>query len=509
LNGGETAEAPDNLLAATLSALPDPWTLLIDRRIGDGLEPVDVVLIHPEIGIALVDNAPRDPAASAAALRARLESERFSEFFPGELPVVALSVASEEIAEIGDRLAAAFDAAPRLTIEDRDWADAVIELLLVPEDLSMAPMGGAARSNPAPTPSPLFEPPAAPVPEPRHAPQGETGIPPLHLMADWRPSDEEARAGTRRWAIAAAAIFILLAAAGMAWELGDDGSGEATLTAARQVEVPVTAARDTQMAPAKSAPAPAPSPPPVPPRPLLVFAAKPMVPPPRPLPRVAFVEAPKFVAKEKPPTPAAVQTADRAPPQATPIAAAEPPPTPVQTPKPAPPPHIAKAEPPPPAKRPPPQHVAAAPARAPEHAIERADHPPIDAADLPPLDDALPTPPPAPPTQAAEAPPPRETVASREPPTRLPEISNDAVPAPKIGPPIPLAHPPWQPQSGSTLPRTRAVAEAPPNAANGKSQECRPYTADTSLTGRSLPVRGMACRGADGQWRLVSELPAR
>src|SRR5579883_2395528 len=96
LNGLEPAERPGNLLAATLAALPDPWTLLIDRRIDDAADVVDVVLVHPEIGIALVDEAPRDPGPAIGALRARLEGERFGEFFQGELPIVGLSVTADE-----------------------------------------------------------------------------------------------------------------------------------------------------------------------------------------------------------------------------------------------------------------------------------------------------------------------------------------------------------------------------------------------------------------------------
>src|SRR6185312_14581692 len=139
-------------LAGTLAALPDPWTLLRHRRIGgDQAEPIDVVLVHPEIGVALVDEAPRDPAPSARRLREYLDGQRFGEFFPGELPIVALNVAADEFEMLGERLAAAFDAAPRLSLADADWADAVIELLLVPDDLAMAPVGDVA-------PSPMLDP---------------------------------------------------------------------------------------------------------------------------------------------------------------------------------------------------------------------------------------------------------------------------------------------------------------------------------------------------------------
>src|SRR5690348_11710195 len=132
-------------LAGTLAALPDPWTLLRQRRIGgDQAEPVEVVLVHPEIGVALVDEAPRDPTLSARRLRDYLEGQRFGEFFPGELPIVALSVAADEFEMLGDRLAAAFEAAPRLSVTDADWADAVVELLMVPDDLAMAPVSDEA-----------------------------------------------------------------------------------------------------------------------------------------------------------------------------------------------------------------------------------------------------------------------------------------------------------------------------------------------------------------------------
>ena len=42
------------------------------QRIGEATQPIDVVLIHPEIGVALVTEAPRDPSPGLAALRAYL-----------------------------------------------------------------------------------------------------------------------------------------------------------------------------------------------------------------------------------------------------------------------------------------------------------------------------------------------------------------------------------------------------------------------------------------------------
>src|SRR5215472_3820452 len=104
MNGADDAPAR---LTRTLRTLPGPWTLLRNRRIAgaDGTEsvPVDLVLVHPEIGVALIDEAPRDPTPAVAALRDYLAAHRFNEFCPGNLPIVALSVPVEEAAEAGER----------------------------------------------------------------------------------------------------------------------------------------------------------------------------------------------------------------------------------------------------------------------------------------------------------------------------------------------------------------------------------------------------------------------
>ncbi len=137
-------------LIRTLAALPDDWTLLCARQLGDEpVHAVDAVLVHPEIGLALMDLAPGEPGPAVAALRQQLEHEGFAQYFPGDLPIVALSIPDAALGEAGERLADAFDAAPRLSITDMDWADAVIELLLVPDDVAMAGPDQAAESLPA------------------------------------------------------------------------------------------------------------------------------------------------------------------------------------------------------------------------------------------------------------------------------------------------------------------------------------------------------------------------
>ncbi|HKW54521.1 MAG TPA: hypothetical protein VJO12_12575, partial [Stellaceae bacterium] len=111
---------------------------------------------------------------------------------------------------------------------------------------------------------------------------------------------------------------------------------------------------------------------------------------------------------------------------------------------------------------------------------ENSDNPPIDAADLPPLD---------------EAPAPQR-------PTQRAAPSGSSQPAAgSLGPPVPL----WRTQQANNNPLP--VPAATPASADAGNRECRPYTSSTTLTGRGLRVEGIACRGSDGQWRLVSEVP--
>src|SRR5229473_645263 len=259
-------------LAGTLAALHDPWTLLRHRRIGaEEAEPVEVVLVHPEIGVALVDQAPRDPALSARRLREHLDQQRFGEFFPGDLPIVALSVADDEFEAIGERLAAAFEAAPRLSVTDADWADAVIELLMVPDDLAMAPVG---ETVPAPMPEPEL-PPArrerfeeSPRDLYQRSPALDGSEPPLPLMVDWPFAASYERKRRRGWVAALVIIPLLLAGAGFAaWEYVGEDKTVATNDAPppSQIEIPLPPqSRGDRAAgqPAASSPPPVPAAPP-------------------------------------------------------------------------------------------------------------------------------------------------------------------------------------------------------------------------------------------------------
>ncbi|HKW53757.1 MAG TPA: hypothetical protein VJO12_08705, partial [Stellaceae bacterium] len=346
--------SPDEALASlagTLAALPDPWTLLRHRRIGgDEAEQIEVVLVHPEIGVALIDEAPRDPAPRARRLRDYLDGQRFGEFFPGELPIVTLSVAADDFEMLGERLAAAFEAAPRLSVADADWADAVIELMMVPDDLAMAPVSDAASRE-----SELAHPPAQgePFEESHHArfdeaarefdeipdeqtrrdhfddaprerfdemlgepvrrerfddgprdhyrrsPSLDGDEPPLPLMVDW-PFAASYQRRRRRGRIAAlAVVLLLLAGAGVAaWEYenaGDDltmATNDVTPRAQdspsrSQIEVPLPSQSRGDQASVTATPS---NPPPVPAAPPIVMAQKPYAPPPPTPPKPTPVE---------------------------------------------------------------------------------------------------------------------------------------------------------------------------------------------------------------------------
>ena len=559
----DPSDAGRAALIRTLAALPDDWTLLCARRVGDGLQyEVAAVLIHPEIGIALVDVTPADPSDMVDALHRHLDSEGFGQYFSGALPIVAASLAADALDDAGERLAEAFDAAPRLSITDMDWADAVIELLLVPDDLAMAGAGEAAvpaMAEAGASRDDAFEDDgeeaafAAGPAQPRHAPDKEwpqewheatpfaaageregwhqregwhEAAPfaaaheedvPLHLVADepaMAYSYRRSRSGL--WATVAAVVLILGLGAG-AWQLAEDhvvafgpepagtsevqmsippspseaGAPAERLQPARTPSPPVRLAAKDPVKPPPAPPTPTRIDPLPPPKPPIQMAAKNLAEAPPPPPKPTQVE----------PLPAPVATAERsaAPPAASlPPAAGEhrvaaaPPPRPRQKPRRAAPDDTPVRELMERQLDQPTGEVAETPARAPVR--EARAHPPIDAGDLPPLEEG---------TQAA-APKEAPGVAAVPAPAAPVTSASPSAPTAAVGPPTRLFGQP-APVSGSTASGKPAAAvnNAPPNP-----RECRPYTADTTLSGSKAPVQGIACRGADGQWRLVSEAPA-
>ncbi|TDH62805.1 hypothetical protein E2C06_10420, partial [Dankookia rubra] len=84
------------------------------------------VLLHPEIGVALIDIAPGETAGAELAFRDRLETARFAAIFPGQLPVVHLQLQPEELGSLGTLLPQAFATLPPLRLPGGDgWVSVV------------------------------------------------------------------------------------------------------------------------------------------------------------------------------------------------------------------------------------------------------------------------------------------------------------------------------------------------------------------------------------------------
>src|SRR4051794_38692320 len=76
-----------------MAALPPGWIGLKDcslSGLADDARQVAYVLLHPRIGVALLDFTPGQLDGAAAALHHRLAAARFTAIFPGHLPVAAL-----------------------------------------------------------------------------------------------------------------------------------------------------------------------------------------------------------------------------------------------------------------------------------------------------------------------------------------------------------------------------------------------------------------------------------
>ena len=471
-------------LEATLARLPDDWTLLPRRRIGgsDGPE-IAVVLIHAEIGAALVDLDQTRADQAAAALEQLVVQERIAR--DGEtLPVVRLAVGAGEIAEIGERLAASFERAPRCDMRDAQWPHRLIDTMLSAEDAAMLPLRveraapdvpppelpPVARNAPSPEPLPEPPPPARIFRvEPEDAPilhdDGDEDAAPLAAQPRRMPA----------WAALGLGLLILAGGASAAYFISDQAPAPQTAALNPPLSAPTTLAPTAlppQAAPAVRLPG---SPPPMD---NLAGATKsetlpPVASPPAPQPELAPqpepvpMPKPEIAAAPPPPAQAAPATKTPAAPPSPPMetAAAEPPPvqsappSSLQPPEAATSPVAAAAAPKAPVKKEAALAAAAKPkprradkkiasleprkprvsAPAPSPAVAEppsSGGPPIDAADLPALEGAD-TPPP---TQAASA---------------VPAGTPVLPPSPYLGAPAPGA-------PVMLLPRPEAPAAMPP-----------------------------------------------
>ncbi|MFZ4405849.1 MAG: SH3 domain-containing protein [Paracraurococcus sp.] len=293
--------------AAQTAIIPPGWIGLEQCNLspvqGQALR-VPHVLLHPDVGVALLDLAPALAEGAEPAFRARLEAARFAAIFPGNLPVVHLQLEPEELGQLGTLLPAAFATLPPLNLPGGDGWVSVVRRALA----SRGALRDGAES------APLREATARPPMLSREVAAQRAG---LSLPPDLPPTTPDRLRA--RWpglpiALGLAGLTAVAAAGAVIW------------VAPRQAETPVaerSGATPTAAAPAVAAGnvvalPPAPVPPPVlaPAVPALARAPDIAVPPP---PRDRVVAAPPRAPD--PPTPAraatVAATAAPAPPPAT------------------------------------------------------------------------------------------------------------------------------------------------------------------------------------------------
>ena len=130
-----------------LAGLERGWVLLPQAVIGGtGETPVtiDVVLLHPARGVALLETPPHWTPDAPARLRRRLAQARFAAIFPGHLPVVHARLQRAALAGLPQRLAAGFEAQPPLDLAGGDaWMLAVRRALTSPATAADAAQRGS------------------------------------------------------------------------------------------------------------------------------------------------------------------------------------------------------------------------------------------------------------------------------------------------------------------------------------------------------------------------------
>lgn len=174
-------------LGAALADLPAPWTVLASRRPSgeDGPPWVKYIAFHPRKGIALIDLVPAEPDTAVAPLEEFLARTGFAAFSRGDPPIIAVALAEEDFPTLADCLESVFAAAPRCSIKNANWPEAVTELLMGTPDLLLTRLesGTKAASAPAAPPLPREQvplrstpPKRTPASEPEARPRGVEGL---------------------------------------------------------------------------------------------------------------------------------------------------------------------------------------------------------------------------------------------------------------------------------------------------------------------------------------------
>lgn len=128
--------------------LPPGWLCLQDCNLTGQLNhPVVVpfVLMHPDVGVALIDVAPAANPEAETILRRRLDAARFESIFPGFLPVLYLRLDRADLPSTETILRDAFAALPPLSVPGGDGWVSMVRRALLPRDPGRAATHPGAR----------------------------------------------------------------------------------------------------------------------------------------------------------------------------------------------------------------------------------------------------------------------------------------------------------------------------------------------------------------------------
>ncbi|GAA0573330.1 hypothetical protein GCM10009416_09990 [Craurococcus roseus] len=150
---------PDEALLRVVAEMDPGWTVLRDCALGDGDDGVQVrvryALLHPDLGIALLDLLPGATTPGAPnRLRKLLDAARFRSAFGDYPPIVYLCVPSRSLFGLNGLLVREFDLQRPLALAGGDaWVGAV-QGVLTAEPPLCAPGQAFTETQPA-FPSPL------------------------------------------------------------------------------------------------------------------------------------------------------------------------------------------------------------------------------------------------------------------------------------------------------------------------------------------------------------------
>jgi hypothetical protein len=156
-----TAPPPSGHIANLPTLLGPKWRALTDVRLAvdDEFAALDLVILHPKHGIALVVVGREFtlPDLAIRIVRSSLREDGFGKRFAGFLPVVFLDVTEKEFSRLPSLLTEAFRREASLELRHAGWTDAALDAIgrctLDESQMKWEPAENAPESPPASAPA--------------------------------------------------------------------------------------------------------------------------------------------------------------------------------------------------------------------------------------------------------------------------------------------------------------------------------------------------------------------